>query len=56
MHWKIAWSLISLSGIASLANEYKGLLSADEGCHYDRIIEINLDTVRMMSCFEYFVK
>merc|ERR1719513_333097 len=29
-------------GIASLADEYKGLLSSDEGAHYDQIIEINL--------------
>ncbi|XP_013411128.1 aconitate hydratase, mitochondrial isoform X3 [Lingula anatina] len=31
-------------GIANLADEYKDvLLSADSGCEYDRIIEINLD-------------
>jgi len=29
-------------GIASLADNYKGLLSSDEGAHYDEIIEINL--------------
>merc|ERR1712180_296216 len=29
-------------GIASLANNYKGLLSSDEDAHYDEIIEINL--------------
>lgn len=28
--------------IADLADTYKSLLSADEGCHYDQIIEINL--------------
>jgi len=28
--------------IASLADNYKGLLSSDEGAHYDEIIEINL--------------
>jgi len=29
-------------GIASLADEYKGLLSSDEKAHYDELIEINL--------------
>jgi len=28
--------------IADLAKQYKDLLRADEGCHYDQIIEINL--------------
>lgn len=30
------------SAIANLANSYKGLLSPDEGCKYDELIEINL--------------
>nr|CAA76360.1 aconitate hydratase [Piromyces sp. E2] len=30
------------SEIAELAKQYKDLLKADEGCHYDQIIEINL--------------
>ena len=34
-----------ISGIADLANNYKGLLSADEGCKYDELIEINLSEV-----------
>jgi len=32
-------------GIASLADNYKGLLSSDDGAHYDEIIEINLSTL-----------
>ncbi|XP_069123750.1 LOW QUALITY PROTEIN: aconitate hydratase, mitochondrial-like [Argopecten irradians] len=31
--------------IADLANNYKGLLSADSNAHYDQVIEINLDTL-----------
>jgi len=33
-------------GIADLASEYQGaLLSPDEGCHYDQIVEIDLSTL-----------
>ena len=33
--------------IAGEADKYqKSLLTADEGCHYDSVIEINLDTVK----------
>ncbi|CAD5224911.1 unnamed protein product [Bursaphelenchus okinawaensis] len=32
-------------GIASEANKYRSLLTPDEGCHYDQVIEINLDTL-----------
>jgi aconitate hydratase len=33
-------------GIASLANQYKDCLVADEGCVYDQLIEINLDELQ----------
>ena len=32
--------------IADEANKFKSILSADDGCHYDQIIEINLDTLQ----------
>lgn len=31
--------------IASIANQYKNLLSADGNCKYDQVVEINLDTL-----------
>ena len=37
--------MIISPGIASLADEYKGLLSSDEKAHYDELIEINLSEV-----------
>ncbi|CAI4222307.1 unnamed protein product [Auanema sp. JU1783] len=33
------------SDIADEASKFKDLLTADQGCHYDQIIEINLDTL-----------
>merc|ERR1712038_2185403 len=33
-------------GIADLASKYSEYLKADEGCHYDQIIEIDLDTLK----------
>lgn len=35
-----------ISEIANLAEEFKGLLVPDPGCHYDQVIEINLNEVR----------
>lgn len=35
-----------VSEIAKLADEYKDHLVPDPGCHYDQLIEINLNEVR----------
>lgn len=35
-----------ISDIAKLADEYKDHLVPDPGCHYDQLIEINLNEVR----------
>ena len=34
--------------IASLAGNHKHLLTADEGAHYDQVVEINLDEVPIL--------
>ncbi|KAM5149056.1 aconitate hydratase, mitochondrial [Mantella aurantiaca] len=34
------------SGIASLADEFRGSLVPDEGCEYDQLIELNLDELK----------
>ena len=36
------------TGIAGLAERYTGLLTPDDGCQYDQLIEINLDEVRIV--------
>lgn len=35
-----------ISEIAALADEFKEHLTPDSGCHYDQVVEINLDEVR----------
>lgn len=35
-----------ISDIANLADEFKEHLVPDPGCHYDQVIEINLNEVR----------
>lgn len=43
------WSIACLE-IAALADQYqKSLLTPDDGCQYDSVIEINLDTVSLCS-------
>ena len=44
--WSQKLYLLFVKGIADLASEYQGaLLSPDEGCHYDQIVEIDLSTL-----------
>ena len=38
----------SRAEIASLAEQYQGLLQADEGAEYDELIELNLSEVRLL--------
>ena len=42
--------------IAGIAEENAGLLTPDDGCHYDQLIEINLDEVRTICGLAVFAR